>query len=508
MMIRMVANEKNDPIYGCITDNPGRDTAVRSNFNRRYVTEPKKIPSRAANFSVGAQETSNYTIKCFNCEESHRLVNCEKFYNPIIIGDGSMDPIIIGDIICVGGRIKNMPSEYDHLKHPWIIPKQHHVGSLIIRYFHQLYGHSGQEYILSVTRERYWIVQACTAVKKIVRSCFDCKRRKAIPMKQKMADLPSDRVTPEKPPFTYTGIDYFGPFYVKKGRSLAKRYGVIFTCLSIRAIHIEVANSLDTSSFINSLRRFVARRGIPEEIRSDNGTNFRGAEKELRVAIHHWNQQQLHEFCLQRHIRWKFNPPGASHMGGVWERLIRTIRRVLSALVRNQTLDDEGLHTFMCEAEAVINARPLTKVSDDPQDLNALTPNHLLLLRSNATFSPGLFSKHDVYAYRRWKQIQYMVNQFWKRWVKEYLPILQQRQKWFTEKRNLAIGDIVLVADKGSIPRNVWPIGKVIQLNYGRDALVRSVRVKTVNGELVRPIEKLCLLEAQEDVQEDLSINE
>eukprot|EP00794_Sanderia_malayensis_P005086 gene5086-biopygen4146 len=154
-------------------------------------------------------------------------------------------------------------------------------------------------------------------------------------------------------------------------------YGVIFTCLSIQAIHIEVANSLDTSSFKNSLRRFVARRGIPEEIRSDNGTNFRGAEKELRVAIYHWNQQQLHEFCLQRHIKWKFNPPGASHIGGVWERLIRTIRRVLSALVRNQTLDDEGLHTFMCEAEAVISARPLTKVSDDPQDLNALTPNHL-----------------------------------------------------------------------------------------------------------------------------------
>eukprot|EP00794_Sanderia_malayensis_P002086 gene2086-biopygen1869 len=107
-------------------------------------------------------------------------------------------------------------------------------------------------------------------------------------------------------------------------------------------------------------------------------------------------------------------------MGGVWEHLIRTIRRVLSALVRNQTLDDEGLHTFMCEAEAVINARPLTKVSDDPQDLNALTPNHLLLLRSNATFSPGLFGKHDVYAHRRWKQIQYMVNQSWKRWVKEF----------------------------------------------------------------------------------------
>ncbi len=283
-------------------------------------------------------------------------------------------------------------------------------------------------------------------------------------MKQKMADLPSDRVTPERPTFTYTGIDYFGPFYFKKGRSLAKRYGVIFTSLSIRAIHQEVANSLDMSSFINLLSRFVIRHGIPEEIRSDNGTNFRGAAKELRVAINHWNQQHLHEFCLQRHIKWKFNPPGASHMG-VWERIIRTIRRVLSALVRNQTLDDEGLHTFMCEAEAIINARPLTKVSDDPQDLNALTPNHLLLLRSNATFSPGLFSKRDVYAHRRWKQIQYMVNQFWKRWVKEYLPTLQQRQKCVK-----AIGDIVLVADKGSIPRNIWPIRKVIQLNHGRCA--------------------------------------
>ena len=408
-----------------------------------------------------------------------------------------LDPFLKEGILCVGGRLKNAPYEYNDTKYPIILPKNHHVSDLIIFHFHETSGHFGQEYVLSLIREKFWIIQARVPVRRITKGCFDCKRRTQEPSDQKMADLPADRVTPNNPPFTSVGVDYFGPFIVKRGRTMVKRYGVVFTCLAIRAVHIEIAHSLETDSFINALRRFIARRGTPEILRSDNGTNFKGGERELREAIEQWNLDKLHEFCLQRKVYWLFNPPAASHMGGIWERMIRSIRRILNALLKNQTLDDESLSTLMCEVESILNARPLTKVSDDSRDFNALTPNHLLLLKSNVVLPPGNFERSDQYCKKRWRQIQYMANVFWKRWMREYIPILQARPKWQTVRQNLAKDDIVLVVDK-SLPRNCWPLGRILDVHAGRDGLIRSARLKTASGELVRPVEKLCLLEGQD----------
>ena len=134
-------------------------------------------------------------------------------------------------------------------------------------HYHLKSGHSGLEHVLYLIRESFWILNARPAVKSVLRGCFDCKRRQAPLGEQQMADLPTDRVTPEKPPFTFVGVDCFGPFVVWRGRSHVKRYRVFFTRLSIRAIHLEVAHSLDTDSFINAMRRFIARRGQPEQVR-------------------------------------------------------------------------------------------------------------------------------------------------------------------------------------------------------------------------------------------------
>lgn len=183
-----------------------------------------------------------------------------------------------------------------------------------------------------------------------------------------MADLPQERLLPDKPPFTNVGVDYFGPVEIKRGRSIVKRYGVLFTCLTIRAVHIEVAHSLDTDSCINALRCFVARRGQVSIMRSDNGTNFVGAERELREAIESWNQSKIHNAMLRKGIKWIFNPPAGSHHGRVWERQIRTVRKILNSTLKLQTLDDEGLYTVLCEVENRINDRPLTKSSNDPND--------------------------------------------------------------------------------------------------------------------------------------------
>ena len=181
-------------------------------------------------------------------------------------------------------------------------------------------------------------------------------------------------------------------------------------------------------------------------------------------------------------------------MGGVWERQIRTTRKVLGALMKQQVLSDESLLTFMCLVESIINGRPLTVVSDDDEDPEPLTPNHLLLMRSSNACPPDVFEKRDAYSRRRWRQVQYLGDIFWRRWKREYLPTLQLRQKWNEQEQNISVGDIVHVIE--DTPRNQWAMGRVVETYSGTDNLVRAVKVKVKSTSLVRPVHKLCLLES------------
>ncbi|XP_033759556.1 uncharacterized protein LOC117341802 [Pecten maximus] len=390
-----------------------------------------------------------------------------------------LDPVLDNGLLRVGGRLSKscMPADS---KHPVILPKNHHVSIMIIRQIHHELQHSGRNHMMASLRERYWLVSASSAVRKFISKCVICRRQRSPVGEQKMADLPEDRTTPDEPPFTKVGVDYFGPFLVKQKRSHVKRYGVIFTCLASRAVHLEVAASLDTDSYINALRRFIARRGQVTKIRSDNGTNFVGANHELARAINMWNMSQIQNSMFQKHVDWQFNPPSGSHHGGVWERIIRTIGKVMNSVIGEQVLDDEGLNTLMCEIESTLNDRPITRNSDQYCDLETLTPNHLLLLKRKPNLPPGVFCKTDTYCKRRWRQTQYMANLFWQRWLREYLPLLQERQKWNEKKRNLKVGDIVLVVDSTS-PRNSWPMGLVVEIIPDKGGFVRQVKVKTAS---------------------------
>lgn len=404
-----------------------------------------------------------------------------------------LDPILQDGTLRVGGRL-NKSAMPENAKHPAIISKHSGVATLILRDIHQRTGHCGRSYVLAQLRCRYWIPKANSAIRKIINKCTVCRRINGKVGEQKMANLPEDRLLPDKPPFTNTGVDFFGPFDVKRGRSTIKKYGVMFTCLTLRAVHIEVADSLDTDSCINAIRRFVCRRGQVTIMRSDNGTNFVAAERELREAIQRLDNDKIEKALQPKGIKWIFNSPAASHQGGIWERQIRTVRKILNSLLKEQAVNDDCLLTIMCEVESIINGRPLTTISDDVNDVEPLTPNHLLLLKSQPNMPPGIFSKDDMYTRKRWKQVQYLVDLFWNRWTREYLSLLQERQKWLKPRRNFMTGDIVLIVDSSS-PRNSWLMGRVVETFPDSSGTVRRVKIKTKTNTLERPINKLCLLE-------------
>ena len=169
------------------------------------------------------------------------------------------------------------------------------------------------------------------------------------------------------------------------------------------------------------------------------------------------------------------------------------MKKILLPVLKEQVLDDETLQTALCEVESIMNDRPLTTVPSDPNDLEPLTPNHLLQLKAKPVMPPGLSKKEDMYSRRRWKHAQYLADRFWKRWVSEYLPIMQQLSKRHNPKRNLQPDDLVIIVDD-TAPRSSWLMGRVVKALPGPGGLVRSDLVKTKSSILQRPIDKLCLL--------------
>ena len=244
---------------------------------------------------------------------------------------GSLRPVLEDGVLRVGGRLqKAVVLSWDE-KHPMILPKHHHVSQLIVRHYHEFAAHSGREQTLCELQRMFWFIGGRSLVKKIIRSCIKCRRMNAKPMEQFMGSLSGARLEAYRPPFTFTGVDLFGPLTVKWGRGTAKRWSCLFTCLTTRAVHLEVTPSLETDDFIMVLRQFISRRGPPKEIWSDRGTNFVGASRELKEAIAHWNEETIERQLQQKGIRWVFNhlpPPICPEYGSVWYRLRRNTLRV------------------------------------------------------------------------------------------------------------------------------------------------------------------------------------
>ena len=415
--------------------------------------------------------------------------------NPFVGTDG---------LLRVGGRLRksNLPFE---VIHPVILPKDGHITRLIVSQTHEKLQHAGRETTLSEIRHQgFWIVSGRSVVSKCILDCIKCRKLRGKPCGQMMADLPTER-TEVSEPFEFCGVDAFGPFYIRERRSEVKRWGLMFTCFASRAAHLEVICSLTADSFLNAYRRFICRRGPIRRIYCDNGTNFIGGRNLLESALKEEDHDRIRQTLSKDNCDWvefALNVPHASHMGGVWERQIRTARSALSSLLsaNGQHLDDELLRTLFAEAEAVINSRPLTYCSMSCSDtVEPLTPLQLLTLKSKVILpAPGQFCSADLYGRRRWRRIQHLANEFWTRWRREFLPTLQERRKWQRPESNIQTGDIVIVVDDAE-PRCSWPMGLIVATYPGADGLVRKVRVKVRGQEYDRPVHRLISLMRHEE---------
>ena len=388
-----------------------------------------------------------------------------------------------------------------------MLPNKRKLTEMIIRWCHQKTAHSGRNVTLNEIRTSgYWVIQGNSAVKEVISRCVTCRRFRGKVGNQIMADLPQDRLKKE-PPFSYCGVDMFGPFEIKERRNTLKQYGALFTCLASRAIHIEMTKSMDTVLFILALRRFIARHDNIRSIRCDNGSNFIGAEKELKKCMNEVENKRIGDFLLRKRadcIVWKKNPSMASHMGGVWATQIRSATTILSSLIRTHSvsLNEESLGTLFAEVEAIVNSRPI--VVETINDVNSevtMSPSHILKMKSKFVMPPpDVFGKPDLYCRRRWRRIQHISNEFWSRWRKEFLVTLQERQKLREPQRNFSVGDIVILQDESH--RSKWRLAKVIDVYKDKNGNVRSVQLYVGNSEsntlvsrvLVRPIPKIVLL--------------
>ncbi|XP_037778187.1 uncharacterized protein LOC119574962 [Penaeus monodon] len=401
-----------------------------------------------------------------------------------------LDPFVDDEgLLRIKGRLENADLSFES-KHPIIVPSGH-VAKLLVQFQHIFLKHAGVSTIVSTLRGSYWIMGVRRIAKTVCRVCVRCKRYDSRACNQPAAPLPGLRVK-TAPPFTVTGLDYAGPLFCIDLPS-KKLYILLFTCAVIRAVHLELTDSLSLSDCMLALRRFAARRGIPSVFYSDNAKTFVGAARQL--------QQEYGPLSPQ----WKFIVPRSPWWGGWWERLIRSVKSALRKTIGVRCLSRIELETTLHEVEVCVNSRPLTFVGDEPDVSNPLTPSHFLIGR-NAGFQldisdqPSYVTRQDLIIRESVRQQQ--LDKFWKLWSNDYLRNLPPVVKGFVQNCNVQKGAVVLVRED-HVPRLKWPLGVVTEVFPGNDNIIRSVRVKTDKGTVNRPVQKLHDLEMYSPLYED-----
>lgn len=316
-----------------------------------------------------------------------------------------------------------------------------------------------------------------------------------------MGSLPASRVKISRP-FAHCGVDYAGPVVLREGKRRNARnhkaYIAIFICFATKAVHVEVVSDLTTDSFLGAFKRLIARRGKPVHMYSDNGTTFVGAQKQLKELYDFYRNQKtqsdLRQFLSNQGISWSFIPPNAPHFGGLWEAAVKSAKYHAARIVGQAHLTFEEMQTVLSEIEAILNSRPITPLSEDPNDLAYLTLGHFLVGTALNSFPCNDVSEINENRLLRWQRVEQIRQHFWRRWSGEYLNSLQERLKW---KENtgtqLRVNQLVFVKQQNLAPLQ-WVLGRVVDVHPGSDNIVRTATVKTIKGAFVRPLSKLAIL--------------
>ncbi|XP_018316614.1 uncharacterized protein [Mycetomoellerius zeteki] len=402
------------------------------------------------------------------------------------------------DLIRVGGRIRRAELTFSQ-RHPILLPNRCRLTDCIIREIHNNNYHTGIQSTLHILRQRFWLSDSRNQVRRVIRACLRCSRFSAKSVQYKMGDLPSVQVR-QTISFSSTGVDFCGPFFIKekkhRNRVRIKVYVCIFVCMTIKAVHLEVVSDLSSEGFIVALRRFIARRGLPEHIFSDNGTNFVGANKlkELYVLLNSdEHKNEVNRFASERRITWHFIPPMAPHFDGLWESMVKLFKHHFKRVVGDSLFTFEELDTFTTEVEGILNSRPITSLSSDPNDILVLTPAHYLIGKSLTSLPEGDLSHVPANRLSIWKHITKVRQDFWTRWHIEYLNELQKRVKWVKDGPKIEVGTIVTIKDK-NLPCLQWALGRIMRLHPGEDGIARVATVQTASGVIKRSTSLLCPL--------------
>lgn len=397
-------------------------------------------------------------------------------------------------------------------RHAIIIPPKSRLCWLIMNQAHADTLHGGVQLMMAHIRNTYWVLHLRSELRQFTKGCVVCLRSAGITSQQLMADLPMARVRPARP-FVKTGIDLAGPFAVRlteqlnmatRSRSILeqdlKGYVVVFVCMVTRAVHLEAVMAISADAFLAAYKRFVARRGHCEFIYSDNGTNFVAANKELKLAVNTWQNSSIQDYCNFHGTVWTFITPSAPHQGGLWEAAVKQMKVHLHKVMGPQKYTYEGISTLVAGIEACMNSRPICAMSDDPEDLIALTPAHFIIGEPLKLPLPEEREEYPRTAITLYKRMQVQIQSFWRRWHNEYLSSLLSRPKWRESQANIKIGDLVLIKSENLAP-TYWAMGRVQEVKVSDDGRVRSAKIAVVGGSLDRPIQKLIVLPKDEELK-------